>query len=59
MHTLAHTLAEVQVKKRGDKTLADSLAEVKAKTVSDALGRVEAESLVNMFPVIVACEPTR
>ena len=55
MHTLAHTLAEVQVKKRGDKTLADSLAEVKAKTVSDALGRVEAESLVNKFLVIVAC----
>ena len=31
------------------KTLADRLAEVKAKTVSDTLGHVEAYSLVNKF----------
>ena len=36
------------------KTLGERLAVVKAKTVSDALGHVQGDSLVNQFPTTQA-----
>jgi len=36
------------------KTLADRLAEVKAKTVSVTLGHAEAEALMNKFAALLA-----